>query len=358
MQKKPKNNANYVFFCTFAEILNSKKMKKAFFFLFAATVFGLTGCHNGDKNTNTFANCDIAMLDKGKIVFYDAQSKKCHPYTAENDSVVNAVYADENTLYYTVSSMGNLQLKRLDLQQKDPKPVFCTNWNLTLDDCLDEVRGQTSTLLLSDDGRYIGISTDFAWDVYGLTGIMLYEPETGNLFEYDYEDEKTANLDFYKDKIGYRSFDTAEGELYFYNTAGENCLTDQIDFSSYFNADPEDLEDMDYYAISFAPVGDWVLFSASVPWGDFGIGPYCISTWDGEQQMILEGTDIWDREPEWLEDGSLVFISTEQMPETSPEYENYPDGLKPCIRLMTPNGTHRIISYATDFVAKPFGEEE
>lgn len=330
-------------------------MKNHSYFLIAIMLLGMMSC---DRTSVKPSDCEMALLDKGKIVFYDANSNKSLAYMAETDSVINAEYADEHTFYYTVSNQKGLQLKRLDLQQPDPKPVFCIDWNLTLDDCTDEIRGYASMLIVSEDRNYVGIMKEYSWDVYGLTKIVLYERNTGKVLEYDYEDDRFSDLVFIKDKIVHRSFDSDEGEFYFYNTEGENCLTDQLDFAGYFGVDPEELEDLDYYAVSFTPIGEWVLFSASMPWGDFGYGPYCVATWNGEKQMILDGTDITDREPEWLKDGSLVFISADQLPESSPEYESYHMGRKPCVSLMAPNGKIKIISHANDFVVKPYEIEQ
>ena len=48
--------------------------------------------------------CDMAMLDNGKLSFYNTTTAVMTPFEAEKDSVVNCVFTGDNKVYYCVAT--------------------------------------------------------------------------------------------------------------------------------------------------------------------------------------------------------------------------------------------------------------
>lgn len=317
-------------------------MRKLLYFSMMTWFIMLMGCATNNSQPETTSGDDssnsaLVVIDHGQIQFYNFDTQELVPFTVETDSVVNAVFTEDGYLYYSVAKGQGLVLKRLNADASDPEPEYCADWGLTLEQCVDEHLGGIAALMVSDDGEYLGIYRDFEWENYGFAGLMLYRLADGKVL--DAEEMDYSLVHFY-----------GSGEL----TARWNgSLSDQLDFVSYFGLeDPEELYELDYESISTSPDGRMLLYKAVMPWGDFGCGPFCVSSLDGSMQMILEGSEIHDAAPKWLADGSLVFVGADKMDYAEDAEYMLGKYYKLYLGLMAPDGTIRVISHATAFAVR------
>ena len=92
-----------------------------------------------------------------------------------------------------------------------------------------------------------------------------------------------------------------------------------------------------------SPDGQKVLFQTVLPWGDFGMGAYCVASLDGKYQVNLH-SDIFYKTPEWLKDGSLVYIQDVKNSQN--------DDTATVLMLMLPDGTTKKISDSPNYAVK------
>lgn len=316
---------------------------------------------NGEVSIN-FSNCDLVVITDGQMQFYDGVQQQLKPYFLEKDSVVNALFINQQELFYSVSNKDGLILKHLSLDDKNPQPEMIANWQLPLDRCIDERGGKVSAMWLSDDGDYLGIQKDFSWDgeFYGFTDMSACHLVDGKVFEQEELDAQDYDyLHFFHEDLPYQLFEQRGSSYYYVSDKDEHCLTDNLDLMGYLKIEDEwELEDLDFMPRAFSPDGKAILFSAIMPWGDFGVSTYCVSSLDGDFQRILEGSEAYDVTPKWLSDGSLVFASYEMASEDDPNYENYWQGMKPCVRITTPDGNTKVLCQGVSFATKPVSNKE
>ena len=328
------------------------KMKKTLFFV-ALMALCFVGCDRqpkpGKTETIDTTSVDMVIIKHGQMQFYDHETQKVMPYEAETDSVVNIVFDHNNHLYYTAAHQQDLKLKMIDLSAKDPKPTLCADWKLNLDDITDVMFGTGAVKLEIDDGmenlymmnNHTNESLTFDYETYHIG--------SGKSEGMSYEDHRLANISTsFMDH-----FFEEQGKLYYVTPEGKVCLNDQIDFSAYF--EEGDLGDLGFYPMSMSPDGQTIVFDANCEIGE-GWGFYCLASSDGKRQSVLADSDNWKMMPQWLDDGSLVYVGSEPRPKTDPEYRDW-NTTRGCIKILDPNGeTTLLVSDAKLFYLNPVGK--
>lgn len=328
-------------------------MKRIALFLLLAMALGIMSCdHSSSTNTKAasdFAAAEVVTIEFGKLSFYDLKKQSATLYTAETDSVVNLVYDNANHLYYTVSKNQNLTLKMLDLNEKDPQPKVCADWQLTLNDITDYMLNDLSGIYLSPDQKQIRINHHAGMDEDFLTDTRSCDLATGKMTELTYEELSHERND--RNNIQGERFITDNHVFYHINPDGsKTALSDKINFNEGFDSE-EEVNDLEFSVDRIDPTGKKVIYSAIVFWGE-GWGFYCLSNLDGSGQKLLEGASVWQNIPDWLSDGSLVYVGVEPRPLDDPDYEEW-NTTRPCIKLMAPNGSTKTIGHGNGFVIKP-----
>ena len=131
-----------------------------------------------------------------------------------------------------------------------------------------------------------------------------------------YHGQETVDRDhFYNEKY----------KFYHATPEGKVCLNDKIDFRTLF--DEGDLSDLYFYPVNYSPDGQNIVYAANIELGE-GWGYYCLASCDGQKQTPLKDSDIWTMAPEWLADGSLVYVGDE-----APH----------CIKIMSPDGNMSVL---------------
>ncbi len=334
-------------------------MKKITFSLFVFALMALTGCDNMTKTSQTgFGQYDLAVLDKGQINFYSAKTGNLTPYTGETDSVVSATYA-KNDLYYTVSLCDSVVLKRLKLSDANSKPEKLAFLNLTLDECVGVAGFPIDNMFASADETVIAIESDMVYMFNAYSNVTLYDistgtvkkeksfsfdPETGEseYFEYDFNAKEVSDF-------GSMFSDDEQGSLWYNNSEKDEriCISDKINYAETFGVSQEEIAEEVFFSepLRMSPDRQHVLFRTVLPWGDYGLGSYCVATLDGKQQNNLH-SDIFNKTPDWLSDGSLVYIH---------DLENVNiDDQTAELMIMKSDGTTERISSSTNYVVKPY----
>lgn len=280
-------------------------MKKLYYLLLLVLAVVFTNCDRKltESPKINVKDADVVVLDHGKIKFYQSSTQTVTEFPAETDSVVNAVFSNNNILFYTVFKGYNLSLKRIELNEENPQPKFCAGWNLTLEQCIDGYLGEISDLFMVEGEDKVAI--EFGDNEDGVNTFdyaATYDIATGKV-------SVLAGDAYYS--VNYRRkndisdlFETRGDRLYYRNGKESHCLNDNIEFFD----DEWERKCIGFHPISFSPDCKWVLFSAFFPGGDVAVGPYCLASLDGKEQELLEGVELPDRSPEWLSDGSLVYI--------------------------------------------------
>lgn len=297
--------------------------------------------------------CDVAVFDNGKVNFYNSSTGQFVPFVAEKDSVINGVFADEYTFYYTVKIGNQLYLKTMYLGTYDPAPLMLTDWGLTYDDCVSETYGKASSLVWIPMFERVGINHTFSWDFYNFSEIRFYDGNSGELID-GWSEEDEVETDIFDDSfMQYESdlelFAAIENNYYYFTEEQPVCVSDKIDFAA-LCSDPEYCGDPEFEFYSVDPTRHFVAYVAFIEWGDLGHGPLCIASLDGTRQTAIEGTDAADLTWGWLSDGSLLYVGSEPRPADDPAYDPEWNTEKPCVRIIRPDGTNEIFSHSADFV--------
>ena len=347
-------------------------MKRHFYFLLIMLALGAVSCDSATKkNTENstpinvdstklvvdssevaipeqgpvdLSECDMVMLDKGKLYFYNSGQQALTPYEAETDSVVNSVFAG-NKLYYCVPENGKMVLKSIQLDVIDAQPVKEADWGLDYEKCVTETYGTVSPLVYYKEHNMLGLWHEFSWDSYALSQQKLFNLNTGEITDWDYQiwqDEPTQGDD--DARFLERFLKTEDGQLWFVEVDA-TCLTDQIDFERYVS-DPDYASEPDFEFVSASPDNTKVLYMAMLEWGDYPHGPLCISDVFGTYQVALEDTDCSEFKAQWLADGSLVYVGYEQL--EPGEYSKW-ENSTPCIKRIYPDGTWESFFRGNDF---------
>ena len=353
--------------------------------MMAMMALGMVGCGNTSQNNNIepkttvktqvesneveevaagktqesadMAGCDMAILDNGKLFFYDVQAKTMTPFEAETDSVVNCVFVDEK-LYYCVPEKEMMVLKSIRLDDPAAQPVKEADWGLPYEKCVTETYGTVSPLSYYAGRHMLGLWHEFSWDSYSLSQQKLFNLDTHEITDWDWEtwdQEEPAKTDEeLTEENG--TFEAMEDELKDYLKAENgnywlvdgiehDCLTDKIDFTKYVS-DPDYYDGTDFEYVSSSPDNLKVLYMAIVEWGDYPHGVLCISSTDGAFQMPLEDTDCSEFRAEWLEDGSLVYVGLE--PDDQGEFKKWENPVR-CIKRVNPDGSTEKIAKGSEF---------
>lgn len=288
-----------------------KRLRIAYL-LIAVVALGIIGCNRQPKEQS---GKDLVVLNEGRLSFYDVKTQTLTPLEAEVDSVINMVFADKDHLYYTVSKDQNLSLKMLDFSKSAMEPKLCADWDMTIDEALDIMYGTVMDLHLDETGEQICF---YKLDEEGLVmNNITYNIKSGKVSVLD--DDETVYL-YYGEKNFDPSHCYAEnGEFYYVTPEGNTCLSDKIDFMQYFSDDDES-SDLDFVPVVMSPDKQRLVYTAVVYYGE-GWGYYCVANVDGNSQELLNESDIWDQHPEWLSDGSLVYIGKESVLMITPQKE-------------------------------------
>lgn len=325
-------------------------MKKITLFLLMVLALGIMSC---DRSTKTNTNAAMVLIENGKMLFYDLQKQAATPYEAEPDSVINFLIDDDHHLYYTASKDQHLTLKKLDLNEKDPQPVVCTDWQLDIDDIRDYMMGDFSNIELSADQKQVRIRHYANKEDEYLSEMRYCDLATGKLGEISFDDYNREYTN--KDLLFGERFLTENHIFYRILPDGSKvALNDKINFHNYFEEEGE-VEDLEFVANRVDPTGQKVIYEAVVYWGE-GWGCYCMANMDGSAQQVLEGSSIWNQVPEWLEDGSLVYVGREPRDKNDPLYEEW-NTTKPCVKRIAPDGSVTTIAHGDDFLVMPFGSK-
>ena len=312
--------------------------------------------------------CDMAMLDNGKLSFYNSTTAVMTPFEAEKDSVVNCVFTGDNKVYYCVACKPKILLRCVDLEQANPQPQELADWGVPYEKCVTETYGTVSPLEYYRGKNTLGLNHNFSWDGYWFTDKKLYNIETGEItdwtWKWEEEYQRMRNRDDEEQtEENYHYISTAnelqeyltrsEGQYYLTDGNGDDiaCLTDQIDFSKYVS-DPEYASDVDFEYVSSSPDNLKVLYMAILEWGDFPHGILAVSSTDGKLQMPLEDTDCTGYTAEWLDDGSLVYVGEEPLSPDDPDYNANWHYRAHCIKRVYPDGHIDIIAHCGEFVKK------
>lgn len=300
------------------------------------------------KQQVRLSECDMSMIDDGKLFFYSTSASAMIPYALETDSVVNSVFTDDGMLYYCVAKRPRILLKRIDLNQPEPLPQEVADWGVDYESCVTETYGTVSPLLYYPQKNLLGLWHEFSWDSYSLTQQKLYDLGTGAITDWDWEtwEDPYGSVNMEDEAREYLS--TREGNCYFQDGVVEACLTDKIDLVKYVS-DPDFASDPEFEYISSSPDHMKLLFMAILEWGDLPHGILCVSSTDGTFQMPLEDTDCTGYNAQWLEDGSLVYVG--QLP-LSPDAEGYDENWhysRHCVKRVYPDGHTEVISECGNF---------
>ena len=349
-------------------------MRTRLFLFAAALVIAAVSCNNTPKPEGnpagptpqtakpaSLADYDMVFMEQGQLVFYHNASGERMPFTAEPDSVVNAVFDSHNNLYYSVSRDQHLYLKCLKLDDADPKPQELADWNLVLDDCRGYASFPIDNLLLNKAEDVVAIQSNMVYVNYSFGDLTLYDTKTLAIDKVTkiFFDPETGDMEFYDigfeaktaPKIDSELFEDDErGSLYYLGGSnGRVCLSDKLNYPTMFDVTAEELIDEDIYSepMSMNPQGTKVLFISSLPWGDYGLGSYNVASLDGSKQYAL-GSDSFFSLPTWLKDGSLVFIHLKDGMFDIP----LPEDLH--LMIMSPEGNVKELSPSPNYAVKPY----
>lgn len=348
-------------------------MKKTMIILFAVMALGFSNCVNKNKSQSqenqsiedateiieeseepelTLAvNADFIFLQTGLIIFYDLQTDRGTHYADEEDYVSNIVCTDQGMVYYSAHSNNRLRLKSLDLTVPDPKPVLLATWPVKLDD--ESEYPSYGNMFLNQDQSQIGLEVDFSW--YGglCNNLLVYDCESQRIhkiemYHFDAEEgmmEFEEDIDFVPNNpepnFNIELFEDGECLSYLGNGTPV-CMSDPDKDKEYFSNIFEDIQP-DHVPVSLDPTRTKVLFGASTYIGDGEVGYYAVSSLDGKDKMVLTSPSNMDVTPQWLKDGSLLFVDYDY---DATLFLVRPDN-------MNPNGEFQTIGHTNKFCVLP-----
>ena len=327
-------------------------MKKLSLILFAVMALGILSCNRtqtppkeeNNQPVASLATYDMVLLEDGKMVFFNNTTQEKSTFITETDRVVNAVYDDNNQLYYTISDVNQqLTLKKLDLNAADPQPQKCVDWQFSLDDIISPFTTQIYPLVWDYKHENILLSKNNPEDFF-INDVVAFNLASGQIKQLSYEEQRSLTGNAYCKAMDH--FFGEQQSLYYVNEEGKFCLNDNIDFKQAFPGD--DTEDLGFMPQSVSPDGSKVVYSAIIYIGE-GWGYYCVSSCDGHSQLLLNDSDIWDDAPSWLADGTLLYTSHEVVSPNEVENDN-----PSCLKTIAPDQAVRVISNAESYAIKPF----
>lgn len=317
-------------------------MKRTFFFLIAAMALGFMSCDRSDN----VARVDAVIISHGQMQFYNHEAQKLTPFEAETDSVVNIVFDRNNHLYYTAAKQQALALKSLDLSEAHPQPQLCANWKLTLDQITDMMFNTGASSIFMDENMENLCMISSYFDEDNPIGVEVYNITSGSTKGLTYEEFQPVNTS----TVAQDHFYDEQGTFYYVTPEGKVCINNQIDFSKIF--EEEDLMDLYFYPNRISADGKQIVYEAGIEIGE-GWGYYCVASSDGQQQCVLTDSDSWTLAPDWLADGSLVYVGEEPREESDPDYNDW-NTTRHCIKIMDPQGVASVlVSDASEFYVNP-----
>lgn len=321
-------------------------MKHTTLILTALLALLFVGC---DRDKPDLTKVDMVVIHHGQMQFYNHASQTLTPYEAEKDSVVNIVFDHDNRLYYTAANQQALTLKCIDLSETDPQPKLCAIWQLTLDRITD-FDFDTGAASIFMDGAMENIcmkGVDYSEDNLP---VEIYNIASGQTQRMSYDEyyEQFGNEEVFND------FYNEQGKFYYVTSDGRYCLNDQIDYNKVLGFD--EVEDVYFSPTNkISPDGKLIAFHIVVGEGE-GWGYYAVASKDGQKQTVLTDSDIWTDGPDWLSDGTLVYVGKEPRPKDDPTYDEDWNNTRNCIKIMNPQGeTSTLISDAEKFYINPVG---
>ena len=245
--------------------------------------------------------CDMAIIDNGKVTFYNSTTNTFVPFVAEKDYVVNGAYYGAEDFYYTVAIGDELYLKEVYFNYgMSAYPSIITDWELKLSDCYSENCKKAPTMYnrtaKSVNGPYDVLLTSIDFGI--VEELCVFEG-----FKYYNSDNKLKT-----------EYWPAE-----YNTDDEFAerekLMNELKLAnlSRFDLDiPSEVEENKLEVYSISPSHDCIAYAYYTDLGPKGgSGPLCFATVDGKVKMALEGTDVQNICYGWLNDGRLAYSDKE-----------------------------------------------
>ena len=238
-------------------------------------------------------------------------------------------------------------LKCLDLKANDPKPESLAEWKLESSD--EDTFPLYGNMYLNKDQNQVALQVDITWFAGPCCNLAVYDCDTKTIDKiilYQFDEEHTT-MDFmdeenlfevYAPAINFDTtlFDNSDG-LYYLGNDQRICLNDKINDSQIEELGFEE-DYYYYYPIAMDPTGEKMLFGSVLVMGDGVFGYFAVSSLDGKEQFILPNSDVNDACPQWLKDGSLVYIGWDD---------------KAALHLMDSNYNIRPISRAEKFFVLP-----
>ncbi len=312
-------------------------MKKLAYLLLVTGTLAFVGCE--PQNTNTTDNVakdtektmeatpaaqfDLFYVEGGQLYFYDLQSKGTTHYANESDSIVRAVLAKNNVLYYSVAKDGDLLLRSLNLNTVNPMPEQLADWEVP-------VEGRTEldgfgAMYLNYEETQIALERDVRWFAGLFYNLAVYDIASKTitvheLYKAVMDGDEFVTFEDLPNNSGFDRWGPSESpygtmderlenvanDIYYVGNGQRVCLTDQIDMDDVFSFGLEK-EEYDVNA-SMDPTGKRVLIEYSIGMGDGTLGMCFLSSSDGQQQLALPSLDFESSNPTWLSDGSLLYI--------------------------------------------------
>jgi len=312
-------------------------MKKAILFLIATLALGVMSCDSNNPRV------DVVVISHGQMQFYNHATHKLTPYEAETDSVVNVLFDKSDHMFYTAAHQQSLTLKSLDLSVPHPQPKVCANWNLTLLQITDMMYETGAMGMFMDESLENLYLMRNIFDDDDPTYVEVYNIASGTIKGLTIEEYEPVN----SSSIAQDHFYNENGKFYYVSPEGRVCLTDQIDLRSE-NLDGMDLEDLYYSPSNMSRDGKKIVFASNFEVGE-GYGQYCVADSDGQHQMELDDSNIWTVPPQWLADGSLVYVGGEPRPESDPTYDPDWNATRYCIKIMDPQGKASLLASDAEY---------
>ena len=336
-------------------------MKKAYLFLSIALACAMVGCDqkpstqvsdNGEKqmeqNDEKQSTPNLGFVEDGQLKFYEVQSGKTEVFTQETDSIMDAVCTTNGIVYYNAIANNRLILKRMDMNANNPMPESLADWGLDLTATKENVFSPYGNMYLNIDQNLIGLEVDITWFAGPCYNLAIYDCASKTISKtilYQFNEE-VGTMDFFDDENNFKvyapeanfdidRFEDSDG-FYYLNDGQRICLNDQLkemedmgDFEVEYEHDPIELN----------PSGEKLLFATSTYLGDGLLGFFAVSSLDGKTQIALPNSDVMEDCPQWLSNGSLVYIG----------YESDKDALF----LMDTSGNIRTIAHTNKFFVLP-----
>ena len=303
-----------------------------------AFAFVSCGQHNDKSSENNLdtassettpaAQYDLFYVEGGKLYLYDLQSNDATHYANETDSIVRADLSNNNVLYYSVAKDGNLLLKSLDLNATNPMPELLADWGVPVEGAT-EMDG-FGAMYLNYEETQIALERDLTWFAGLCYNLAVYDIASKTVTVHElYKvvmDDDIVTFEDLPDNSGFKRWGPSDlpyntmderlenvaNEIYYVGGGLRVCLTDWIDMDEVFGFgfDKEEYE----VDASMDPTGKRALIGYNVGMGDGILGSYFVSSIDGQQRLMLPGSDYESSNPTWLSDGSLLYIGYDDTP--------------------------------------------